>query len=255
MPETTEDRVTEYVNLRFSGDTFSSYTTPSGMVVYTFGSAPYERWIDVDGDGNWDYGTKDVGFGQTLRFFNDGGWRNSSGEIVEEVEPAHGARTEPDFKGDLALDFESGFAPGFIGGSAPDTFVSVTNFGGGRLALLKYVGWAGIAGASLLITGAAARGQWALGDNVAVPVVTLAGSSDESIIVCMYPGARPEPYRIVAKSCKGGASECTAFVALPRGTAEMIVTGYDLSDPPREATGPECTRPEFISEGTLRPRS
>lgn len=60
MPEPSdqERRVTQEVYNRFSGDTYSTYRTPDGMTVWTFGRATNERWIDVDGDGFWDYGRR-----------------------------------------------------------------------------------------------------------------------------------------------------------------------------------------------------
>ena len=64
MSEVTTDEfvVTGYVNDSFSGDSYSTYQY-NGSTYWTFGSAPNERWVDVDSDGWWDYGLRDAGNG------------------------------------------------------------------------------------------------------------------------------------------------------------------------------------------------
>lgn len=59
--------VTAHVNERFYGTSYSSYEY-QGSTYYTFGQALNERWVDVDGDGWFDYGLRDEGGGNWSRF-------------------------------------------------------------------------------------------------------------------------------------------------------------------------------------------
>lgn len=86
----------------------------------------------------------------------------------------------------------------------------------------------------------------------AVPVLTASRTVGAALSVCMYPGARPQTYRVLSISCRGGAERCTAFVALGDEEAEVLLAGYDLANPPVEATGSVCERPVFRSEGILQ---
>ncbi|WP_309628670.1 hypothetical protein [Brevundimonas sp.] len=92
MPDvsTTEWVVTGYVNENFSG----SYTDSQfGNGSYrNYDSNPDYFWFDTDGDGWFDYGRLDVGFGEWWTF--DGfQWKNANGEVMETVYP-RGAKEE-----------------------------------------------------------------------------------------------------------------------------------------------------------------
>lgn len=85
MPDvtTTEFVVTGYVNERFEG-VGSSTSVYAGVSYTTFDTAPYERWVDTDNDGWFDYGTRDEGYGHWSRF--DGFvWRDTSGRVIDEA--------------------------------------------------------------------------------------------------------------------------------------------------------------------------
>ena len=105
----------------------------------------------------------------------------------------------------------------------------------------------------LLTTGAMAQDGWptaaAPANTTVLPVATATRQVGESISVCMYHGAHPQPYRVVAAVCRGGAEGCTAFVAVPNSEAAILTAGYDLTNPPVEATGPTCERPAFLPSG------
>lgn len=84
-PTTQELVVTNYVYETFGGTGFSNYEY-NGNTYWTFANEPYQRWVDVDTDGFWDYGLMDVGDGEWLTF--DGFvWRDRNGEVPEIVEP------------------------------------------------------------------------------------------------------------------------------------------------------------------------
>lgn len=106
-----------------------------------------------------------------------------------------------------------------------------------------------------LATGALVEQAWPLiappPNTVVLPVVTPSSSVGETIAACMYPGARPQPYRVVARTCRQGAEHCTAFVAVPHSEAQILVAGYDLANPPAESVGASCSDPEFRPSGLL----
>lgn len=106
----------------------------------------------------------------------------------------------------------------------------------------------------LFLTGGAEPGSDAGGQISTIPVVTTSQNVGKTLTVCMYPRARPEPFRVVRASCQSGADHCTAFVALRgEGDQNLLVT-FDLLNPPVEATGPTCDRPVWQSSGILRPQ-
>lgn len=84
----------------------------------------------------------------------------------------------------------------------------------------------------------------------ALPVLTATQQVGPRISACMYPGARPSTYDVVSHSCRGGASVCTAWVLMRSAEEmEMLTIGFDLTNPPVEATGPTCERPELPTSG------
>ena len=101
MSEVTTDEfvVTGYVNDSFSGDSYSTYQY-NGSTYWTFGSAPNERWVDVDSDGWWDYGLRDAGNGHCHKF--DGfEWKDSKGKKVMETESGDGSHGDNNYQGEL----------------------------------------------------------------------------------------------------------------------------------------------------------
>lgn len=85
-----------------------------------------------------------------------------------------------------------------------------------------------------------------------LPVLTATQRVGATISACMYPGAQPETYRVISHSCRGGASVCTAWVQMRTpDEMEMLTGDFDLTNPPVEATGPTCERPEFRPSGRL----
>ncbi len=46
----------------FGGESYESYVY-EGDTYYTFESEPYQRWVDADSDGWFDYGLRDDGYG------------------------------------------------------------------------------------------------------------------------------------------------------------------------------------------------
>ena len=87
-------------------------------------------------------------------------------------------------------------------------------------------------------------------DIKALPVLTADKDVGSVITVCMYPGARPEQFRVIGTSCQSDLDRCTAFVALRTAEeVEMLAGGFDLTDPPVEATGPTCDRPRQPTVG------
>lgn len=91
-PTTQEFVVTGQVRERFTGDSYSNYEY-QGLRVWTFGSAPHERWVDSDDDGWWDYGTRNENDGSVSRW-NGFGWENdrnpqppSEFPGIPEIEP------------------------------------------------------------------------------------------------------------------------------------------------------------------------
>lgn len=109
-PTDTEVVVTTYVYGRFGGTSYSTYSW-NGGTVYTFGNALYERWIDTDNDGYFDYGRRDEGNG-VWSTFRGNGWesdfnpppRDPRGEEMDEVQP-EGFNAEPSKLLDAADDF------------------------------------------------------------------------------------------------------------------------------------------------------
>jgi hypothetical protein len=88
-----------------------------------------------------------------------------------------------------------------------------------------------------------------------IPVLSATQEVGSTITACMYPGARPETYRVGAASCRDGASVCTVWVVMrTRDEREMLTGDFDLRNPPVEATGPTCPRPEFRPSGRLPSR-
>lgn len=86
-----------------------------------------------------------------------------------------------------------------------------------------------------------------------LPVITASQHVGETLTVCMYHGARPEQFRVVSASCRRGADHCTAFVALRSSEDQILIPGFDLLNPPVEATGSTCERPAQLTSGTLNP--
>lgn len=86
MPDITNDEfiVTGYVNSNFADDTYTTYVAPNGAEYWTFGSEPFQRWVDTDRDGYWDYGLRDAGSGHWHRF--DGfQWKDANGNVVPDI--------------------------------------------------------------------------------------------------------------------------------------------------------------------------
>ena len=102
--------------------------------------------------------------------------------------------------------------------------------------------------AGLLLAAGSARTDDGAGapEITTIPVLTAGTDVGQSLTVCMYHGARPEPFRVVSSSCRGGAGQCTAFVALRSADDQVLLAGFDLLNPPVEATGPTCDRPLFL---------
>ena len=125
------------------------------------------------------------------------------------------------------------------------------------MAFLTKVALAGGGIAAALLTSGFALSEWPLGAAPAgaavLPVLAKKGSDAPTISVCMYPGARPQSYSVLQRVCPGGADTCTAFVAVQQSEAEILVAGYDISNPPVEATGSVCDRPVFIPSGAALP--
>jgi len=109
-----------------------------------------------------------------------------------------------------------------------------------------------IAVVALALTGAARQETPPERGAPMLPIFSTTREVGETITACMYPGARPETYRVGAASCRGDASVCTVWVVMrSRDEREMLTGGYDLRNPPVEATGPTCPRPEFRPSGRL----
>lgn len=87
----------------------------------------------------------------------------------------------------------------------------------------------------------------------AVPVKTAGPTVGETVLVCMYRGARPGPYRVLSHACRRGADYCTAWIALGQEEAPIVLATYDLGFAPVEATGPTCDQPAPPPSGTLSP--
>lgn len=88
----------------------------------------------------------------------------------------------------------------------------------------------------------------------AIPVLTKSREVGEVLAVCMYHGARPADFRVVSTSCREGAEQCTAFVALRSEGDLTLLAGFDLMNPPVEADGPSCDRPAFLRSGVQQQR-
>lgn len=86
-----------------------------------------------------------------------------------------------------------------------------------------------------------------------IPVLTASQDVGDVLTACMYPGARPEPFRVVTSSCRAGAEHCTAFVALRSEGDQTLLATFDILNPPVEATGPTCDRPISHPSGVLAP--
>lgn len=108
-----------------------------------------------------------------------------------------------------------------------------------------------IVGIAVVGLAGASRAERSEDQAVAIPVLTASRAVGAEMSVCMYPGARPQAYRVMSVSCQSGADRCTAFVALRGDEAEILIAGYDLSNPPVEATGSVCERPAFRADGVL----
>lgn len=82
MPDVTTDDfiITGQVYDRFGGDSYTTYQY-GGATYWTFGSAPNERWVDSDGDGWWDYGLRNDGYGHWSRW---NGFRWDNGDTADE---------------------------------------------------------------------------------------------------------------------------------------------------------------------------
>lgn len=105
--------------------------------------------------------------------------------------------------------------------------------------------------ALLTLTGAASEPMMVVQGATLLPILTATQQVGTTISACMYPGAKPETYRVVSHSCRGGAV-CTAWVLMRSPEEmEMLTGGFDLTNPPVEATGPTCDRPVRQSTGTL----
>lgn len=106
--------------------------------------------------------------------------------------------------------------------------------------------------ALVTLTGAAPEPMRAAQAATLLPVLTATQRVETTISACMYAGARPETYQVVFHSCRGGASQCTAWVLMRSPEEiEMLTAGFDLTNPPVEATGPTCDRPMHQPTGTL----
>lgn len=106
-------------------------------------------------------------------------------------------------------------------------------------------------GAGLLTAASSGHAEGgAVGSEITtIPVLTAGTEVGQMLTVCMHHGARPAPFRVVASSCRGGAAQCTAFVALRSAEDQVLLAGFDLLNPPVEATGPTCERPLFLPSG------
>ncbi len=89
--------------------------------------------------------------------------------------------------------------------------------------------------------------------TISVPVSTESVTEGDRLLVCMYEGARPREYPVLAAGCHGGAERCTTFIALPVSEAVNLLVTYDINNPPVEATseatreatsGPRCIKPQ-----------
>lgn len=93
-------------------------------------------------------------------------------------------------------------------------------------------------------------------DSTVLPVLTTGWKeAGGSIRVCMYNRAQPREYPLMGSICRDGATGCTAFVAVPNHEAEVLIAGYDLTNPPVEATGSVCDLPRFIPSPPRQPAS
>ena len=102
------------------------------------------------------------------------------------------------------------------------------------------------------LTGAMERTPPIVRGATMLPVLTATQKVGTTITACMYPGARPQTYDVVSASCRDGASVCTAWVLMRTpDEMEMLTAGFDLTNPPVEATGPTCELPEFRPSSRL----
>ena len=106
--------------------------------------------------------------------------------------------------------------------------------------------------ALLTLTGAVPEPSMVRQGAALLPVLTATQQVGTTISACMYPGAKPETYQVVSSSCRGGASVCTAWVLMRTPEEmELLTVGFDLTNPPVEATGPTCDRPLRQSTGSM----
>ena len=125
------------------------------------------------------------------------------------------------------------------------------------MAVLKttYIALGGVS-LGLLLTGSGklvSDPATAGGEISTIPVLTASQEVGDVLTACMYPGARPEPFRVVTSSCRTGAEHCTAFVALRSEGDQTLLATFDILNPPVEATGPTCDRPIAKPTGVLTP--
>ena len=87
-----------------------------------------------------------------------------------------------------------------------------------------------------------------------IPVLAREGLTldSEYLNVCMNDGVPPKSYRLVSYSCGEGEDHCTVFVSMPRLDGEILLVGYDVSNPPVVVQGTEtCTAPYDPPSGVL----
>lgn len=88
MPDVTdqESMVQRHVNNQFGSESYTSYITPEGHEYRTYGSAPYERWVDLDQDGWVDKGRRVDSNGKWTTF--DGWlWKDDRGNVQMDYDP------------------------------------------------------------------------------------------------------------------------------------------------------------------------
>jgi len=91
-----------------------------------------------------------------------------------------------------------------------------------------------------------------LSEPILLPVLTARRVAQSELLVCMYPGSEPRLYSEVSRTCRGGSDRCTAFVSVPASEATILTAGYDLTNPPVEATEATCDLPRFEPTGVLQ---
>ena len=116
MPDvtTTEFVVTSYVNQNYSG---SYQTRSSGGYTYReYDNARGDFWFDNDGDGFFEYGRRDEGYGQWSTF-QGFGWEDvpppplhPEGHHQDEVDP-NGMAMEPGSEPELELESAADLFP------------------------------------------------------------------------------------------------------------------------------------------------